>query len=906
MFKKTHIVRTPNWSYTGVIIGVIIVLLIALISILGGFDSLDGFIYDFFARHHPHQSFPQNPDLLLIEIDCDDSPIPADTLLTLLEQIENLSPKVVAFNFIPANASDEFFRATNQYQNVILSKELGNVGVDFADPAFRDIRTSRYEDIIFAYSGFPPIDNGISRKQYKGFRLGDETHKTLEVVVTEQYREHPIDVIDGDSFLINFSGYPGSIPTISLERVLSGDLLSELVKGKIVMIGYGTNEKNPGFFTPVNPKGPGMSLLRVQAYAVRSLQYENSISKTGIISNLIILLTITIISLVLYQWTEIRLMGWLTAFLIAFYILITYVSFNFFDFWFPITEIFLSQIILFIVFLRNKSSLVELGFQKLLTENTLEMRDRYLPTSFFYSKEYWNQAVVMVRQVLDLNRLIFLESIEGDNRVEEVKSFNCSLSDIDERRRDYTRFPYSTAIERKRPFRLEERNFFKKKEEDEEQYIVALTFAGRIMGFWVFGIQKDKMDNIPNFESLVRDYSNLIGELLYHRREIQRKKEGNIFYKYLISERSEQIYKALRNTIELMKIRLANLASLLGSLTTAMIVYDLFGRVIEINSIMLNILQKAGIAPYEKTLLDLISEIADVDLAEVQNIMRQVIIQQEMVSLTVTLNQRHYILNLSPLAYSQSQTQGDENIYPKPFGLTGILCELLDSTSAYELKKLKEELSEKLTVQIRNDLSTMQISLSMLSSPELPADKKDEILKITDEKISETSEVLEECVGYLTIEEDSKSKGRRFPVSPVPLLSSVIESVSDEFQEKSLTINCDKPMLENTVLAAPERLKIVFKNILAILITDAANNSEITVNISEEEKFTTFFFANEGFGMPNDRFQSYLKDETSATTPEFSNIRNAYIYVQEWGGTLEATSTVGGGMEFSLKLRRFI
>jgi len=74
------------------------------------------------------------------------------------------------------------------------------------------------------------------------------------------------------------------------------------------------------------------------------------------------------------------------------------------------------------------------------------LQDYMLPPDFYKLDEHWGQVITFVDQTLNLNRVIFLEKVEGDHRVREVQALRCSLDDIDERRRDFERVPYSDAI----------------------------------------------------------------------------------------------------------------------------------------------------------------------------------------------------------------------------------------------------------------------------------------------------------------------------------------------------------------------------------------------------------------------------------------------------------------------------
>lgn len=103
----------------------------------------------------------------------------------------------------------------------------------------------------------------------------------------------------------------------------------------------------------------------------------------------------------------------------------------------------------------------------------------------------------MVRQSLDLGWLIFLERPPGQHHVREIAALNCQFADIDERRRDYRRAPYSDAIAENRLIRL--RRLFLKLDPGMDQYMTPLTFGGEVLGFWAMGIAPEKSRLLPDF-----------------------------------------------------------------------------------------------------------------------------------------------------------------------------------------------------------------------------------------------------------------------------------------------------------------------------------------------------------------------------------------------------------------------
>ena len=101
------------------------------------------------------------------------------------------------------------------------------------------------------------------------------------------------------SFLINFAGRPGTIPNVSLARVLAGELVDEMVKGKVVLVGR--DEGFGGLETPVSGGDEPMTFLEFQANALETLLDNTSIRLLPGYSLLLLLLVLGVVSAVLYQ-----------------------------------------------------------------------------------------------------------------------------------------------------------------------------------------------------------------------------------------------------------------------------------------------------------------------------------------------------------------------------------------------------------------------------------------------------------------------------------------------------------------------------------------------------------------------------------------------------------------------------
>jgi len=870
--------------------------LIWLLSLAGLLDAFSGVAYDGLMRLSARFR-REAARVVLVELEPQRA-VGEPAYRRMLGLLDSLGAHRVAFTFLPADVSPAFY------------EEAVRRGVVFGWPVVPDPEDPdqrRLADLpagvalpdgSFGLVAAPPGSGGVHRHAHAHLSIGTRRYPALEIAVAEASGAARLPAAV-DSYLVYFSGGPGSLPAASLESLLQGALVSELVQGRTVLVGPALALGQPGLHTPTTSDSQAMSLLEFQGHALDTLLSGRMPRKLGGLATLLVLMVLTLPTLLVYQRLEVRLASWLTLGLLALHALVAVLLFSSLRVFPPVVELILAQGLLFVLALRGKALLASLAIDSLLQHLAARLRERLWPTSFYVSAEHWSQVINMVNQTLDLNRVIFLERVEADHRVREIKALNCSLEDIDEKRRDYERTPYSTAIEARRPIAV--KGYLKRVERDEEQYLVPLAFAGEILGFWAFGVEPDKAAAIPLFDGVVRDFGDQISELLYHRqRVLKEESSGSPLLRLVRLQRELELYRALSRTMALVERRLGRVESLLDDLSTAAIMYDLFGRVLEANTRMLDLLRVEGLAPYNMTALDLVSALTGHAPAQCRRFLRKVIIDKAPVSLPVALaGGRSFALSLRALQARDLQGDPEE---AAPFQLTGILCELVDTTSLSRLFDVKSHLMQRLGVQLRGDLAALEAAASRLATRELPEQEGREAASNVHERVVGALATIDECQQYLDRNGDS---AERFPVDPSTPLERALEGLQPSARARGLTFERVQPKVMSPVFASPTLLQDVFGSVLGHLAEDALGGTSMRIQVREDTSWVTFSFANRGFGMPNDRFQAWLFSDENGGSDAARKLRTAIRWVRDWGGVVEAESEVGSGTRIELRFQRF-
>ncbi|MCU7856389.1 MAG: CHASE2 domain-containing protein, partial [Candidatus Thiodiazotropha sp. (ex Lucinoma borealis)] len=702
-------------------------------------------------------------------------------------------------------------------------------------------------------------------------------------------------------YLINFNQGRYSLPTIRFDRLMAGNLIEELIAGRSILIGNLPALSAPGLRTPVTTRLTPMSTLEFHGYALDSLLGDRVITELDSRIALFWIVTVVLASVFIYQWIRIRESMWITGSALIIYTLLGWATLWLLWIWIPVLELATAQTVMFFWITHEKSSRMEREMSTMLAEMSTRLRKSALPPRFYDTPHHWEQLVAMVDQTLSLTRLIFLERVEADHRVKEIQALRCSMDVIDERRRDYERTPYSTAIATGGPIRLEGNYLIKSDLESEDQYLVPLIYSGEILGFWAFGVDMAKTPSRQQMENIAKDFSYQIAELLYHRRHWQNKEaeEARILNQYLSLQGGEVVHRDVHQALELMERRLSVQQSVFDGLDTATVLYDLFGRVMQINHHLEQLMSEADIPAFDYTALYLLTALTTLEREACQDLLRQVIMERRSLSIPAQLEvfpDRRFLLKIRALSHDESNV--DSVIESTPFELLGVLFEMDDVSPVYRLYRHKEKLIRHLGKRIGHSLDGL-LDMSAENAAAMQSPSLDRIsARIQDESrmLREATTFLNKDVGALSLQ--------LFPVDGRQPILENIEASKGRAEISDIAIVAELPDSLSLVMADPEQLHAVTASVLDALIKDATEESTIRIVVEEGENWIRYGFRNQGFGMPNDRFQEYLFEDDGATE-DYSRLRSAVHHVQSWGGTVEATSELGVGTHIEIKLRAF-
>lgn len=887
-----------------------------LLGWAGVLSLVDGQLHDLLAWMAAGSS-RETSRVLLVEVDERAPDARPRRVVELAQELRRLGARRVLFAFTPAGLDRDGFADLARVPAVALGLPL--VG-DPYDPTVLRLSpvppAARGLGLEFGVVHVDPASSGVHREKRTRYEfdrgtfpedeVGERTDDLVVVPALEtlaldrdrdlELRERPA------SCLVSFSGGEDGLLLVDDDSVLRGDVARGIVSGRVALIGRSRRDGDRLICTSAVGRGRTMGTLQFHGHVLNTLLEGGERWVSSRLSSLAIIVVCCVCMGTMLLWADALLAGWIVVSAGLLMAVAAHIGLVFAGVWLPLAEMLLALVLLHIVSMRSKAILAARLARGVLVSQGASAAPGRAGRDDEPAADHWSLVVNMVNQTLDLSRVVFLETVPSSTLLKEARALNCSFQDISERRRDYKRAPYITAMETGSVIRVD--NYLKRSFEREEQYLVALSHGGEVLGFWAFGIDPSRISSPATFEAIVSQYSELIGELLQHRRRIGKgaglmgRVEG-----FLTRDRTEDLYHELAEAFDSFAGRLEQLEALLAGIQTAAVVYDLFGRVLHVNDRMLEILESERRNPHKMTAVDLVSALSEYDLGKSRTILRHVIVDQQVIDLPVTLERSQkgrYVMHLHPLEVASGPEYG-------PKDLTGrcILCELVDTTAFTGLYEMKERLANRLGLQLRNDLASIDLSSSLLAATNISDHQRHHISQIIHDKVAKTMDVLVECQQYLTMDGELENV-ERFPVDAQEALAAALAEVEPALAGRSIRSRVRQPKLMSYVLASADNLKTAFAAILRLLGGDALDGSMVEVVVDEHEDLVEFAFRNTGFGIPNERFQEYVLGDKTLASGDLKVLRESMHWVESWGGELEASSEVGVGTEARLRLVKFI
>lgn len=878
---------------SGVVPGMAAVLVLGMLSVLRVLEPADRLYYDFVVDAIPQPATAAH-EVLLVEAE----PGARHAWKTLAERLVAAGAREVAFILPLDTGSLEALAASDQREKIRIGRPLvpsrGQPGTLTPAP-IPEALAGRLKTAVVAV---PANGFGFHRSQQGSFRAGDRSIPSIEnAAAVEAGRPAP-----SDEFLVNFHrGF--RLPRVRAERLEREAVLPELVAGRTVLVGYAAAPHLARFNGPGLPPGAALSQLEFHGLALDTLLGDKVIHTAGPVTRLGAVLAFGLLLILAFQPLRLFTAFRVTIALVAILPPLAWLTLRFLNVWPPVLELTLVAFLTLLLVYRGKARADDRRLRELFSETSRKLENRLLPKGFAESPEHWIYVVGMVDQTLQLDRAIFLERVPGDHRVREIQALRCSIEDIDEMRRDYTRSPYTDAIERGGTIEIDQRGrrpYLKLLASGDRQFLAPLSFGGEVLGFWAFSLAAERIGDAVQFRSVADGLADQIGHLLYHR-ELwnERHNAENRPWRRYLSDDTATLYGKLSRAIVALEERVSSFEQVFAESSTASIVFDLFGRVVLVNERMSDLLTRAGLAPFEMTAADLMERLAGRPPDSIRQTIQATLTDFTPAILQASLpgrNPGRFIL------YARALQSGMETAPARaPMRGSGLLLELIDVAELHRLYGIKSELVRHLNHQLDNDLATMLGAMRLVRTN--PA-TKGEMLEVIDTQGREAAATLAR-VQELLAQEIDIDYGGSYPTDPRPAIEAAVHAAREAGAEREIGVDLVMQTTPFLVHANPRELGNTLGDLLAFLLADAVEGSRIRFELRASATHAELRLANAGFGLPQERLDSILAGELYSSGALFEELRLALHRVEKWGGSAAVRTGLGEGYEIILNLRTF-
>lgn len=808
----------------------ILALFLAALSVSGAFEPFDGFIYDFFVRH----SLDLNPvkrKVVLVESPASafsDSAIRWDTLA---DGLLALGAAQVVFTDAPAT-SDAIADALKKNPKVVLA---ANTGTDTMQSG--SLHTSDGVDAHGISAIVDPLF-GVHRHQRYAYRVGDSEVPSMEALAAQQLG---IEVPKEGRYLVDFTAGSQGFPRAKLQQVLDGKLIDAVVRDRVVLIGPSGDRFHRAVVTPITAANREVSELEYHGYALDSLLRGTPVATLHPVAGAAMLIGIWLMCVLILQPMPFR-----KAMLIASCVVLGFAGLSFLlllqQFHLPVFGAILVIGCSLVSIFHSKTEHQNQALARLVTDTNLAASGRLTGQRVSVDDAFWSHVLAMVDQILPLTRVVLLARQDEADHVREIRSLRCSVDSIEERRRDFGRAPYSTAVEKGGT--IEVRRYLKNAPVNEYQFLLPLTWSGQVLGFLAFGIHQSRLVNGPSLMHAADVLGKRLSELMFERRQRMVHTAAGSWRDYLIDQRDLAIQN-LAQHLHMIDRHIDVLEDMFNGLDAPTMVYDLFGRPLMSNVRMKSLLQTADIDAEELSAADLMEAVCPMSSDEARVALVSVVFDGDTVERTAHVGNARYRLHVSRLrnsAANASRSMSGQDVLQH---IHGLMIQLIPVTHPEKRERQRVE----------------RLSADRESSAGRPP----------------------------------RHDAQEEEVDVLHAVKAAIASTASSPEHESLRFAIDTSRHAAKALAHPKKLKDILTALMQFLAEDSKQSGKLTVTLNTSGNRLVIGLRNNGFGMPNEKLQAMLEGPALPKSDYLRRIRQLRDSAFGPQGQLALYSTVGGG-----------
>lgn len=458
----------------------------------------------------------------------------------------------------------------------------------------------------------------------------------------------------------------------------------------------------------------------------------------------------------------------------------------------------------------------------------------------------WEQANHFVTEFFDLRRSVMFELVPGATHMQLAAAFGCRADDIIERRRDYRRDPYSTALARELP--TAPSRPLLPAEEGVADFLAPLLAAEQLVGFWAFSVAPGPDTSLDALKLEAARYANEVAKQVLRAGTVRTPADpGARRWPQLARLRVRLLDRAAQAREQLAAYR-----DVFAAVVHPLAVCDLLGRVQIANPAFEDFADSVSQPLLAISVSGLLEDQCGMAPAAAKATMRHIMLgnnAQALVAIGMPGNSLPQALLLRPIL-RRDPDPADRT--PSPFNLLGIMVEIVPDVRDAEAARELGRAARQYALRSHAMLESLSRTLDDVGVDE---DTQELLADLVTSGMSDAHHLLEQAV----------SPGARAAPALARLdlhqaLQNARNAHAHSAREKSISVELpagDAP----EVLADGAQVASILQALLGLLVDDAAPNSTVKVLWGTDGSGgVRIDFSNEGYGMPGWHVRDAMHD----------------------------------------------
>lgn len=686
------------------------------------------------------------------------------------------------------------------------------------------------------------------------------------------------------TYLMDYSKESMNAPVLTRNLLSDEILLKSMVAGRDVFLVHSASLMQSTIYTPFTKDKLGW--LPVQYHAIALQAYENGhylvLPNLMLIACVVVLfaLAMTVIFVYLPPKYKEQIGGGSTILFSAMTVLV---------FWqlnivAPIVEICVTASGFWISVHRQFGSARKRAIVQI--NDRLSKEVAYLSVKTTEKDKFWDNISNLVSQSLHLEKSIFLKIDPSKRRLKEIAALNCSLNDIQEKRRDISREPYLQAVLSKQSL-ISSRPFFKNKSDSEVEIIAPLFKGSDILGFWALTTTEPDEERQRQLRDYIDLFSLQISSLLNIQNLTQEELgKSNAFTKRFGDEEQQLFYMAQQKLDALVSTEHVY-DSLYRSMYTPTILFDVFGHVSLFNKGMAKLAKMENLRLNNVNAFEFLQQILPNESDNLKNTIRRLTLEQNETEhkYFVNINDHEYLVILSSVYKEQEFLIGKE----LSVQLSGLFCEFHSLQEVQSYLQIERGLYDDYVIRIKNHLSALQMGLMQIENR-----SEDSLISQLSFYLSEelkTAANITRRTHYFMNRIVDKDNVNAIPFNPIQMLQNILKKNQTAAKElpmwRDVSFQLDLPSFSPLGLGNPEVFSEVINAALTLLADDAVSPKRINIlakSLNRNDVDIIYLkLDSEGYGLPDEQIQKLFKQ---------NSMLGEHTYLSELVSQLKEAKTV--------------